>query len=622
MKELIDTHAPIKTKTIKVVPNGPWFDTEYQELRKLRRKAEKKYKKSKLPTDKEIFVNRRKQSTNLTFKKKREYYANKINKCNGSKTLYNCVNELPDIKQHAVLPTHSSSAELATQFNTYFKEKISDIRKLFPLTSESSSCCRSFDGIFLDSFEPATEDEIRSIILTHGIKCSPEDPISAQLLKNCFDVFIPIWLDIVNLSLEQGSMDCLKRAVLIPLIKELDNLIDTDILKNYRPVSNLQLLGKLIERVVCCRLDRHMDNSNLHITKQYGYKKNHSTEMLLAKIVNDLLLAYDKRIPSLVMFLALSAAFDTVDQMKLLNILHNEIGVTGTALKWFDSFLRGRTQKVKIGDAYSAIVTLDYGVAQGSILGPKLFNIYTRSFPGTMQAAYFSVEGYADDHQLQKLFNLMCQVSVLGEGINKSVQIIESWMKEFFLKLNSSKTKIMVVAPSSVHKEIIINGTFISDRCVRFVDCAKNLGVLLDSELSLNLQISKVVSTSMNTRRLLSRIKSFLNYDQLRMLVSSLVFSKLDYCNILYYGLTAQTISKLQIVQNSAARLVCKVNRFDSVRTDELFHKLHWLKVRERIVFKVLLTVHKCVSGIAPIDLSCMIRFSHSNGTKKVDVQH
>ena len=96
-----------------------------------------------------------------------------------------------------------------------------------------------------------------------------------------------------------------------------------------------------------------------------------------------------------------------------------------------------------------------------------------------------------------------------------------------------------------------------------------------------------------------------MNYDQLRIFVSSLVFSKLDYCNILYYGLTAQTISKLQIVQNSAARLVCKVNRFDSVRTDELFHKLHWLKVRERIVFKVLLTVHKCVNGIAPIDLSC-----------------
>ena len=207
-------------------------------------------------------------------------------------------------------------------------------------------------------------------------------------------------------------------------------------------------------------------------------------------------------------------------------------------------------------------MTLDYGVAQGSILGPKLLNIYTRSVPCTMQAASFS-EGYADDHQLQKQFNLMCQVNVLGKGINKSFQIIESWMKELFLKLNSSKTKIMVAAPSSVRKEIIINGTFIGDRCVRFVDCAKNLGVLLDSELSLNIQISKVVSVSFNTIQLLSRIKSFLNYDQLWMLVSSLVFS-----NILYYGLTAQTISKLQIAQNSAARLVCQVNRFDNVRTE------------------------------------------------------
>ena len=92
---------------------------------------------------------------------------------------FNCVDELLDIKQHAVLPTHSSTAKLATQFNTYFKEKITDIRKLFPLISESSSCCLSFNGIVLDSFEPATEDEIRSTILTHGIKCSPEDTIPA-----------------------------------------------------------------------------------------------------------------------------------------------------------------------------------------------------------------------------------------------------------------------------------------------------------------------------------------------------------------------------------------------------------------------------------------------------------
>ena len=99
MKELLDKHAPLITKTIKVVPNAPWFDDEYKQLRKSRRKAEKKYKRSKLPVDKEEFVRLRKETTTLAFKKKQEHYANKIAQCNGSKQLYNCVNELLDKKE-------------------------------------------------------------------------------------------------------------------------------------------------------------------------------------------------------------------------------------------------------------------------------------------------------------------------------------------------------------------------------------------------------------------------------------------------------------------------------------------------------------------------------------------
>ena len=113
------------------------------------------------------------------------------------------------------------------------------------------------------------------------------------------------------------------------------------------------------------------------------------------------------------MILDLSAAFDTVDQRKLLKILHDEIGIRGNALKWFESYLIGRTQKVKIGESYSEVDSLDFGVAQGSILGPKLFNVYTRSFPKEVQSVAYSVAGFADDHQLSKQFNPVFQVGVL-----------------------------------------------------------------------------------------------------------------------------------------------------------------------------------------------------------------
>ena len=120
-----------------------------------------------------------------------------------------------------------------------------------------------------------------------------------------------------------------------------------------------------------------MDINDLYSQNNYAYKKDHSTELLLTKVSNDLFLACDKKTPTLVMFLDLSAAFDTVDQDRLLQILHDDIGIRGVALKWFESYLRKRTQKVKIGDQYSDEIELDFGVTQGSILGPKLFNIYT-----------------------------------------------------------------------------------------------------------------------------------------------------------------------------------------------------------------------------------------------------
>ena len=191
-------------------------------------------------------------------------------------------------------------------------------------------------------------------------------------------------------------------------------------------------------------------------------------------------------------------------------------------------------------------------------------------------------------------------------------------MNEFFLRLNASKTKIMVIAPSSVKCEIPINGTVIDGECIRFVDKAKNLGVILDSELSFSLQINKVVSSCLQTIRNISRIRKFLNEQQLKTLVSTLVFSKLDYCNSLYFGLNAQSINKLQVVQNSALRVIYGINRYDRISVTPLFTRLHWLKIRERIIFKLLLIIYKCLMVQEPYDLRNMLQLSLSDRTKKL----
>ena len=319
------------------------------------------------------------------------------------------------------------------------------------------------------------------------MKCSPEDPIPADLLKKNIDLFVPIWTKLVNISLVEGSMNCLKNAVLIPLIKELDNYADEENKKNYRPVSNLLFVGKLVERIVSIQLNQHMSNNNLHSSSQFGYKKDHSTETLL--LMDNLLTACDKQMPSILMLLDLSAAFDTVDQTKLIQILRDDIGVVATALKWFHSFLKGRTQRVKIRNAYSSVSPLLYGVPQGSVLGPTLFNIYTRSLYKFIEPSKFDTLGFADDHQLVKVFLPILQDKGLGDNIRYCFNMISKWMSEFFLCLNPNKTKIMVITPPSLKREIVINGTFINDSCIRFVSHARNLGVIFDNELSFENQI-------------------------------------------------------------------------------------------------------------------------------------
>ena len=617
LQTILDKHAPMKSKTIKISPNAPWFDGEYDNLRKRRRKAEKVYRRTRLKTDKDIYTNLRKETTSLAYKKKCSYYNDKLKDLD-SKSLYASISKLLDKEKEKVLPDCESDVELANSFLDYFKEKIENIRSTFKNSDQKHIPYIPFIGSHkLSTFDLATDDEIKDIVSSYGIKSSPDDPLPATVLKSNVNFFIPIWTKLVNMSLEQGSMECLKNAIVTPLIKELDDLMDTSNKKNYRPVSNLLFLAKLVERVVAKRLNQHMSTNNLHTDCAHGYKTDHSPETLLLSAVNDLLQICEKKLPSILMFLDLSAAFDTVDQKKLLNILKEEIGVDGMALNWFNSFLRGRTQKVKIGSSYSKEAILEYGVPQGSVLGPILFNIYIRSLCKYIEKSKFKIFGFADDHQLMKSFLPIFQINALDDELNRCFELIAEWMNTFFLKLNPSKTKILLIVPPSVKNDIVIRGTYINEKCIRFVKSAKNLGVILDEELSFKDQINKVVKSSFMTIRELSSIKQFLTEDQLKSAVCSFIFSRLDYCNSLYYGINSELVAKLQSVQNAAARLTLKKNVFRKSVSDRI-RQNHWLRLHERILFKICLTVRKCLNGRAPHSLRSMLKVVSSERTNKL----
>ena len=601
--DILELHAPLKSKTVKDVPGCTWFNNDYVMMRRERRRAEKKAKRSGLTIDRDIFVELRNKTTKFAKSLKLSNVKNKIDSANGDqKTLFNVFNTLVDQQNEAPLPDFDNEKELAENFSSFFVDKVKNIRNSFPNSSNCNIEYEIFEGEKLSEFKLTNADEIKSIIMEHGVKCSTADILPPNLINENIDLFLPLWVDLVNASLKQSSMDGIKLANIIPKLKGYN--LDSEALKNFRPLSNLTFLSKLIERVVLKRLNNHMAKNDLNIGDQSGYKKGHSTETLMIKLTNDLLIASDKNTASVLLLLDLSAAFDTVDVNRLLDILFMEIGIRGSALAWFKSFLIGRSQRVKIGNTFSEEVIIEFGVPQGSVLGPVLFNIYIRSFYKFVNSkSSFSVQGFADDHQLLTSFSVTNQVYMLGENILNILTEVKNWMDSFFLKCNEKKTNIIVFAPRRLRKLIDINGLFIGDKCVRFPNVVENLGVLLDGELSFEQQISHCAQSCFSTIRKISSVKTFLSTDQRKLLITALVLSQLDYCNGLLYNVNDCVLKKLQTVQNCAVKLIFNRRKYDSGLSG-LFTSLHWLRLNERIIYKIMLFVHKCLYCQSPTYLN------------------
>ena len=298
----------------------------------------------------------------------------------------------------------------------------------------------------------------------------------------------------------------------------------------------------------------------------------------------------------------------------MISILQKEIGIIGTALKWFGSFLKCRTQKTRCGHFSSDEIIIMFGVPQGSVLGPVLFNIYIRSIYNSVKLLGFSIFGYADDHQILKTFRPNNQHLVLAEDISLCFHSIHNWMCQYFLQLNASKTKIIVFGPPDVLSNIKIMGTFLQHNTViRFVSTVKNLGFLMDSSMNMQKQIMNVKRMCFQTIRNISKIRSLLTYKNLKTIVNSLVVSCIDYCNVMYYGINQDLLTQLQRIQNAASKIVMGKFKYDHVEND--LRILHWLPIRKRIIFKIALLVYKSLKGLAPCyiqDMFCYVSHGES----------
>ena len=506
LADIIDNHAPQKSRIVTVRADKPWYTAELSQEKRLRRKYERKYKQSKLTVDKLQLQEQRNKYNALLNSTKKDYIKNKIENAESSKDLYKICDKLLNREQKAILPSHDCAQSLANTFVNYFNEKIELIRNNLETSLNSSTdqvpdSVSIFCGVSFEQFNVVSEADIRKIISSSPTKSCALDPIPTWLLKQCQDQLAPVLTTIVNASLSCAEFPTeLKKAFLTPLIKKI--ILDCEIFKNYRPVSNLSFISKLVERVVCVQLVEHLKSNNLYEIFQSAYRQLHSTETALLRVQNDLLQAVDNEGGAILVLLDLSAAFDTIDHQKLLNLLNQSFGIRGVALKWFESYLKDRTQTVQIGSCTSTPVTLKYGVPQGSVLGPILFTMYTTPLGNIIRKHGLNFHLYADDTQLYISFQPGVSVSkeTAISCLEACIKDIKIWMTNNLLKLNDDKTELIVITTHSNTSQNQHIGINIGDSLITpSREPPRNLGVLFDSTCSLNDHVSKIAKASIIT---------------------------------------------------------------------------------------------------------------------------
>lgn len=459
--------------------------------------------------------------------------------------------------------------DIANSFNNYYVNVGPDLSK----TIKASASTRfklprvmSADSFFLF---PCDSNEVRGIIKCMKPKSSSgHDNITPKLLTQSYPGILEPLTYIINLSMESGIVpNSMKTAKVVPIYK---NSGDKHIMKNYRPVSLLPVLSKVMERIVYNRLYKYLHKEALLVISQYGFQKGLSTELAILELQDRVSKILSERKCCLGIYMDLSKAFDTLDHAILLAKLQH-YGIRGIALSWFKSYLSDRKQYVAINGTRSDINTLTCGVPQGSILGPLLFLIYVNDL------AYVFDSGipilFADD---TNGIYISSNYPDLFTNVNRELSRISDWFKQNKLAVNESKTKYMLF--HSYRNRPPDNSVIIlNDSILERVESTKFLGVLIHENLTWQTHIKYICNKLSKITAVLARIKHQLPIYVMKIIYNSLFSSHLLYGITVWGGSPASHLDRMVKLQKKAIRHVAMA-KYNS-HTEPIFKKLNVLNV-------------------------------------------
>ena len=479
---------------------------------------------------------------------------------NNSKKQWQMINNLLGRKSktldiHKLTNTDGTSVttpgSIANTFCEYFSTIASNLKNSTGTGTEQNSNMNSYKhflkdpvdrSIYLRKVDPG---EIYNIIRNFGDKSTCDTKIEALKIANTAFTFTNSLAKIINKSFKEGVFpEQMKIAKVIPIHKDGSKIN----VGSYRPISLLTTFSKIYEKLIHIRMLNFLESNNSLFDNQYGFRPQRSCEHALLNAQNSLLDSLSKHQVSLLLLIDFSKAFDMVDHKILLRKLEH-YGIRGIALKWMQSYLSGRKQFVSISGKNSETKEIQFGVPQGSILGPLLFIIYINDIPETASFAKFIL--YADDANIILTAD---NIEAINTQLNSLISRLVNWVESNGFAINLKKTKYMIFSRSrNIELPSPLN---ICNTAIERKHENKFLGVIIDESLTWTSHIKTVISKMSRYVGIMYKIKKFLPLTARLQIYHSFVQSHLNYCSLVWGFATNSMINSLFSRQKKGLRAV------------------------------------------------------------------
>ena len=442
-------------------------------------------------------------------------------------------------------------------------------------------------------------------------KASGIDKLSARMLKSAAPIIAPSIAKLINYSFSKSVFpQRWKTAKVFPLFKggDLDNV------NNYRPISVLPVLSKVIERHVHDTLYSYLCDNNLIYPEQSGFRKRHSTETALIKVIDELLFNLDEDRVSGMILIDYCKAFDMVDHSILLQKLQL-YGLDIKSLAWFRSYLDDSRQLVSMGDKESPTACVRHGVPQGSILGPLLFIAYINDLPLHVTCAEINL--YTDDTTLTSATHYD-NVDILQSSLTTAISEVNQWAMANKLPLNETKTKVLTITGKRLLTRtehdlaVVVNGKQLEN-----VQCAKLLELEIDQELTFIPHIDKLCKKLSQRIGILKKIRYCFPQKYRLLFYNAMLRPVMAYVNVVWSSCDKHCLNRVLKLQKRAARIILDAD--SQASSVKLFNKLKRIPFYAQAKIAKCCIMYKRLQGHVPAYLKTLLKLSsetHSRQTR------